>query len=118
MNIEELENIMAEHPWLPKPRYVFMVKERVIGQINGTIIFKGATPIFSKDRIAITPDADDTTIVHEMLHLLGFGELGAYTLSPILRRIRQIFPPLLKKEVKYHKIQQPHPLVEIYELET
>jgi hypothetical protein len=116
VDIEELERIMAEHPWLPKPRYVFMVKETVRAQIDGSVlIFKGATPIEARDRIALTPDADDVTVVHEILHTMGFGELGAYALSPAIRLFRKVVPPLLKQEVKYRKVAQPHPSVEVYE---
>jgi hypothetical protein len=119
MRIEELERIMGEHPWLPKPRYVFMVKEHVYGLIPDgiTLIYKGATPLRPKDRIALTADADDVTAVHEMLHLMGFGELGAYALAPRLRRLRKAIPPIFKREVKYRSAGSPHPSVEVYELQ-
>ncbi len=117
MNIEELEKILAEHPWLPKPRYVLLVKERVVGIVNEStlVVFKGATPITSRDRMALTIDADDITVVHELLHVIGFGEIGAYVLSPLIRMFRGVVPPIIKKEVKYQKIAQPHPMVEVYE---
>ena len=116
MRIEELERIMAEHPWLPKPKYVFMVKEHVYGLADGMVlVFRGATPIAQKDRIALTPDANDVTVVHEMMHLMGFGEIGAYTLSPILRRFREVFPPIIRREIKYRRVESPHPSVEVYE---
>lgn len=116
MNIEELERIMAEHPWLPKPKYVFMVKERVYGLMDGAIlVFKGATPTQLRDRIALTPDADDVTVVHECMHLMGFGELATYALAPALRAFRKVFPPLVRREVRYRKVDEPHPAVEVYE---
>jgi len=117
VDIEELERILAEHPWLPKPKYVFMVNEKVYGLANGTLlVYKGATPIASKDRIALTPDADDVTVVHELLHVAGFGEVAAYTLAPLIRRIRKIVPGIVKHEVKLRKIAQPHPSVDVYEV--
>ena len=116
MDIEELERIMAEHPWLPRPRYVYLVKERVVGHVEGaTLIFRGATPIGSSDRMALTPDADDVTVVHEMLHLLGFGELAAYPLAPLIRAFRRAFPPIIRREVRYKKVEEPHPSIEVYE---
>jgi len=49
VDIEELERILAEHPWLPKPKYVFMVNEKVYGLADGTLlVYKGATPIASR----------------------------------------------------------------------
>jgi hypothetical protein len=114
VNIEELERILSEHPWLPKPRYVFIVKERVYGLVDGSlVVFKGATN--ARDRIALTVDADDVTVVHEILHTMGFGELGAYALAPAVRAFRRLVPPLLRRSVKYRKVGSPHPLVDVYE---
>jgi len=108
---------MAEHPWLKKPKFVFMVKERVYGVGDGyLLIFKGATPEGYDDRIALTPDADDVTVVHEMLHLMGLRELGAYALAPMLRKVRKVVPPVVKREVRLRKVGDPHPSVEVYEV--
>jgi hypothetical protein len=108
---------MSEHPWLPKPKYVFMVSERVVASLDGyLLIFKGITPVNMRDRIALTPDANDVTVVHELLHLAGFNEFGAYILSPIIRLFRKIVPPIIKSEVKLRKIAQPHPSVSVYEV--
>jgi hypothetical protein len=116
LNIEELERILTDHPWLPKPRYVYLVKAHVYGVVDGAVVvFRGATPISPRDRIALTPDADDVTVVHEVLHTVGFGELGAHLLAPHIRAFRRILPPLIKREVKYEKVSEPHPLVEVYE---
>jgi len=117
VDIDELAQIMAEHPWLKKPKFVYMVKEKVYGVADGYILlFKGATPIGYKDRIALTPDADDTTVVHEMLHLMGLGEAGAYVLAPVIRNMRKIIPPLVKRDIKLRKVGEPHPSVEVYEV--
>jgi hypothetical protein len=116
MSIEELERILAEHPWLPKPRYVYLVKARVYGVVDGSVVvFKGAAPVSPRDRIALTADADDVTVVHEVLHTMGFGELGAHLLAPCIRAFRRAVPPLIRREVKYVKVSEPHPLVEVYE---
>lgn len=116
LTIEQLEQIMLDHPLLPKPKLVYMVKTRVVGVIPDGVALelRGATPKDIKDRIAITATADEVTVVHEMLHLAGFGELGAYTLAPIIRAARKLFPPLIKGSVKYRKVAEPHPLVEVY----
>jgi|GEM_PF-6516962 len=116
MNVEELEKILSEHPFLPKPKYVFMVEERVVAELgNLLVIFKGATPKELKDRIALTPDANDVTVVHELLHLVGLDETGAYLLAPIIRKIRTIFPPMIKSEIKYKEIESPHPKVRVFQ---
>jgi hypothetical protein len=116
MNIEELEKFLSEHPFLPKPKYVFMVEERVVAELgNLLIIFKGVTPKDLRDRIALTPDANDVTVVHELLHLAGLDEIGAYLLAPRIRKFREIFPPILKSEVKYREIDRPHPKVRVFE---
>ena len=116
MDIEELERILTEHPWLPRPRYVYLVKARVYGVVDGSVVvFKGAAPVSPRDRIALTVDADDVTVVHEVLHTMGFGELGAHLLAPRIRAFRRIAPPLIRREVKYAKVSEPHPLVEVYE---
>lgn len=117
MNIEELERILAEHPFLPKPKYVYLVKERVVGvRDNMLVLYKGATPIQPRDRIALTVDADDVTVVHELLHVLGFGEIGAYALARPIRMLRSLLPPVRRREVKYELVDRPHPNVEVYML--
>lgn len=117
LTIEEVERILAEHPFLPKPRYVYMVKSKVVGFVpDGLVVeFKGVTPRFARDRIALTVDADDVTVVHECLHLAGFGEPGAYALAGVVRRFRKLFPPLVKREVKYRLVATPREFVEVYE---
>lgn len=116
MDIRELEKIMTEHPWLPKPRFVYLVKERVEARLEGKeVIFRGVAPKNSKDRIALTPDADEITVVHELLHLAGLGEVGAYVLAPPIRRIRRILRPVFRFRVKYELVEKPSPSVEVYE---
>jgi len=116
MDIKELEKILTEHPYLPKPKYVYMVEERVVQNIDHlTLVYKGATPKEERDRIALTPDADDVTVVHELLHLAGFDEAGAYLLAPRLRKIRKIIPPILSFEVHYREVDSPHPKVKVFE---
>ncbi|MEM1865982.1 MAG: hypothetical protein QXD57_07125 [Ignisphaera sp.] len=115
LTIQELEEIMSEHPFLPKPRFVYMVKGRVIGVFDGySVEIRGAAHKELKDRIAITSSATDVTVVHEMLHLAGVGEVGAYLLAPVIRAFRRVVKPVLQKQVRLVKVSQPHPDVEVY----
>jgi hypothetical protein len=63
--------------------------------------------------------ADEVTVIHEVLHTMGLGELGARLLAPILVWLRRIAPPVLFTEkVKYVEVARPHPKVRVYELIT
>jgi len=115
MDISEVEKILAEHPLLPKPRYVLLTEEPVTANVDGMLVFRGLTPKWRKDAIVLTPLANDETVVHEVLHTLGFGELGAYTLAPLLRRLRKLLPPLLRGNVKYRFKGYVHPKIKLYE---
>ena len=116
MRIEELEAILAKHPYLPKPRYVYMVEERVIAEYGDlSLIVKGAAPKCRRDTIVLTPDAGHDTVVHEILHTMGFGELGASVLGKRIASLREVLPPALPMEVRYKYAGSPHPKVKVYE---
>lgn len=115
LTVRELEEIMSEHPFLPKPRFVYMVKGRVVGVFNGyPVEVRGAAHRELRDRIAVTNSATDVTVVHEMLHLAGVGEVGAYLFAPAIRMFRRVVKPVFRKQVRLVKVSQPHPDVEVY----
>jgi len=114
MDISEVERVLAQHPFLKKPKYVYVVEEPVTLQTNGMILFAGLTPKWRRDTIVLTPVASDVTVVHEVLHTMGAGEAVAYKLAPLLRWFRSVVPPLLRRRVKYKYASSPHPKMKLY----
>ena len=115
MRIEEVEEILRLHPYLPKPKFVYMVDERVIADLDGALaVVRGATPKWRRDTIVLTPDSGHDTVVHEILHTMGFGEVVANVLGGRIAKLRRLIPPLVKDEVKYEYLHSPNPKVKIY----
>jgi hypothetical protein len=92
--MEEIEQVYATHPWLPRPKHIIMLDGDV--QIPGATAV-GLTPS-GESVMILTPLSDEDTVIHESIHLLGLGELAAYTLSPILSRKKFA---LLKRSTVY-----------------
>lgn len=121
ITIHEVEELLERHPFLPKPRYVFMVEDIVIAPLSENLValVKGATPIERRDAIILSILADEATVVHEVLHTMGLSELGARVLAPLLVWLRRVAPPLhAAGKVKYVEVARPHPKVRVYELVT
>jgi hypothetical protein len=119
ITIYEIEELLERHPLLPKPRYIFMVEDIVVAPLaeNLVLLVKGATPVNRQDVIMLTILADEVTVIHEVLHTMGLGELGARLLAPILVRFRRLVPPVMREgKVKYAEVARPHPKVRVYEL--
>jgi hypothetical protein len=48
---------------------------------------------------------------------MGFGEVGARLLAPLLVWLRRLAPPVLHTgRVRYVEVARPHPKVKVYEL--
>jgi hypothetical protein len=119
ITIEEVEELLERHPFLPKPRYIFMVEDIVVAPVseNLFLLIRGATPIHRNDVIILTLLADEVTVIHEVLHTMGFGEVGARILAPLLVWLRRLTPPVLYAwRVRYAEVARPHPKVRVYEL--
>jgi len=117
VELEELEKILSLHPFLPKPKYIVKVDELLFASTENYIaIVKGATPMWRRDMIVVTPLADHETVVHEVIHTLGFGELAAEVGGRVLSKLRDIIPPIVSERVSYELYDQPHPKVKIYRL--
>jgi hypothetical protein len=115
LRIEELEQILKLHPFLPKPQYIVVVEEPVIAQLDGLVaIVRGATPAWRRDMIVVTPVAGHDTVVHEIIHTMGLGEVAATVGGAILARFREAFKPIVKYDVKYEVASEPHSKVKIY----
>lgn len=91
MEIYEVAEILGAYPLIPKPQHVIIVREPVREQVDGYLYFRGLQPKFRSDVIVLTPQATDETVLHETLHSLGFGELGATVLGKILIRKYEMF---------------------------
>jgi len=81
---EEVEEIYAAHPWLPRPKHIIML-DGDVKIPGGTAV--GLTPA-GESVMILTPLSDQETILHESIHLFGLGEVAAYTLGPLLYRKR------------------------------
>jgi hypothetical protein len=115
LRLEELERILKLHPFLPKPSYVVVVEEPVLAQLDGLVaLVRGAAPAWRRDMIVVTPFAGHDTVVHEIIHTMGFGEVAATIGGAALSRLREVFKPIVKYDVKYELASSPHPRVKIY----
>ena len=113
--IEEVEEILKLHPYLPKPKFVYLVEEPVMLIADHVVAYvRGATPKDNKDVIVLTPLASHSTVVHEIIHTLGGGEISATILGNVLARFREIFPPMIKRDVKYEFVGKVHPKISVY----
>jgi hypothetical protein len=96
-----------------------MVEDIVVAPVseNLFLLIRGATPIHRNDVIILTLLADEVTVIHEVLHTMGFGEIGASLLAPLLVWLRRLAPPTLHTgRVRYVEVARPHPKVRAYEL--
>lgn len=85
LTIEDIERVYETHPWLPRPQHIVMLDGDVLLPEGATAV--GLTPA-GESVMILTPLADEETVIHESIHLAGFGELAAYTLGPLLARKR------------------------------
>lgn len=85
LTMEEVEKVYEVHPWLPRPQHIVMLDGDVLLPEGSTAI--GLTPA-GESVMILTPLSDEETVIHESIHLAGFGEPMAYTLGPLLARKR------------------------------
>jgi len=108
MDISQVEEILGLYR-VPKPQHVILVRESVEKHLDRVIYYRGLAPTDRNDVIVLTPQTIDETPLHEIMHTLGFGELGATLLGRVMvakYRVLRNFPLLksfLQREVKYQK---------------
>lgn len=100
---EEIEKILSKYPFINPPSHIYVLDAPIlVPQLKA--IAKGMYP-GKKDIIFLTPQADEETIIHEIIHTYGFGELITYPLAKILVRFRNTFPPILKRNIQYEELE-------------
>lgn len=106
MDIREIEHMLGLTKFLPLPTNIIITKEPVKRRVNGEVHYRGLQPVQRKDTIILTPDMDITTVFHETLHCMGFGEHVAYPGGRILATLYQIrknLPQIFERKVRYEK---------------
>jgi hypothetical protein len=98
---EEIEQTLSKYPLLRTPRHIFIL-DGVIhpeSRLSATII--GMVP--ERDStVILTQISNKENLVHETMHITGFGEI----LTTILSRLAILKPmSLLKKKVIYEQCQ-------------
>jgi hypothetical protein len=98
---EEIEQTLSKYPLLRTPRHIFIL-DGVIhpeSRLSATII--GMVP--ERDStIVLTQVSNEENLIHETMHITGFGEI----LTKILSRIAILKPTsIIKKKVVYEQCQ-------------
>lgn len=96
------------------PRFIPMPREVIVldGVLEvGDQIAVGANPQRTDPQtIILSPLADEETLVHEVLHTAGLGEMGAYAISPLLtRRVQNGIMPNMRPRRKVDMMQDTPP---------
>ena len=118
MDINEVSELLGLCHFLRVPKHVFITDE-VVSDARGTL-YRGLQPKTKHDAIFLGQHADDTTPIHEAIHTLGIGELGAEVLTrAIMRKNRAISNfPLLKqqrtRQVSYTKVDRSKDYPEVH----
>jgi hypothetical protein len=82
MSLQEITEVLETHPWLPRPKQIIVLDGDVQTK-DGTAI--GLTPP-GESVIILTPISNQETLIHELVHKLGFGEMVTYPLSQLIAR--------------------------------
>jgi hypothetical protein len=99
---DDIESILERHPWLPRPRYIYILNAPVIyPQLRALV--HGINPIPERDVVILGSTANEGTLIHELIHVAGLGEVAAYSLAPRLLRLRRALPSLIRRRPKYEQ---------------
>lgn len=98
LTIEEIQGVFDRLPLIPVPREILML-DGVIDLEPG-LVAVGATPVRQPVMI-LTPLSDEETVVHEATHEIGFGEIGARALSPVLDFRRRFNMGLMRRQIQF-----------------
>lgn len=101
ISAHEIEEVFARHPNINPPETIYVLDAPLVGQLEDeTVILRGGRPT-GYDKIILTPQGDELTVLHETIHTYGFGEFMAEFGSRFMKRVRQRIPPLRRRKVEY-----------------
>jgi len=96
LSIEEIQQVLNEHPWIPAPKEVVILDGDVRTE-KGVAV--GLTPRGER-LVILTPISDQETVLHELVHEgFGLGELP----TQIVTRVLSMKPTLFPRNVKYRQ---------------
>ena len=99
---DDVERILAEHPWLPRPKYIYILNAPVVFPELRALVH-GLNPGFERDTVILGATATPETLIHECIHVARLGEIAAYNLAPRILKLRERFPALIQRPVKYRE---------------
>ena len=97
MDIHDIERLLSEYYVILPPEHILILDKPVVGLKPAFVVYRGLQPSWRPDIIILTPLANEETVLHEILHTYGLGELGATYGAKILlikHRILERFPLL------------------------
>lgn len=109
LEISEVAELLGLYRFVPKPQHIIVIGEPVRAEVDGYIYYRGIQPSSRRDVIILTPQAMDETVLHEVGHTLGLGEVGATIFGRVMikkKRFLENFPAvknLLSQPVSYVK---------------
>jgi hypothetical protein len=97
MEIKEICEVLNS-TWLKAPKHILVVPETITETRDGIAYYAGITPMWRGDVIVLGQEANKKTVLHELIHTYGFGELAADLISNLLAKRRF---KLMKRNIEY-----------------
>jgi hypothetical protein len=99
---DQIEEILERHPWLPRPKYIYILNAPIVyPQLRALV--HGMNPVPERDVVILGSTATEETLIHEIIHVAGLGEIAAYSLAPKLLRFRKVLPGLMRRRPRYEQ---------------
>jgi len=100
LSTEDIIRTLERHPWLPRPKYIYILNAPVIFPELRAIV-NGLNPGWERETVILASTATPETLIHECIHVAHLGEIAAHLLSPVIYRFRRVIPPIISRPVKY-----------------
>lgn len=104
---EELEKILSTYYVISPPRHVFMLEKPAVAFTDGLAFFKGLAPSWRRDVAIITPQGNDETVLHEVIHnSFGLSEVVTDRAAKVMIMKHRLMErrPLLKSLTPKRKV--------------